>query len=245
MRLLFDDVASHVKVLSFFIRAARDVSQECDKFCREFLLFNSEHGKAGDDEHLAGNVMDHLQGADSQDMLDMHSECDSMLVVWQKIQRFLLCPVLPFVWCIKHQRYCFLHPVDVDCSGFPCQDYSPAGKQRGVFGRTFTTLLALLAWHRSSKTRILLLENVAEFPLVVLRLLMADLYDIREFYMTPSDVGCPLSRLRVFIVLTLKGVSAQTSLSQALRFLMIHVPLPDQCARHVCQEMLRVKEMIA
>ena len=118
-------------------------------------------------------------------------------------------PILPYIFCLRHNCFCRLQPVDVDFSGFSCVDYSPSGKQRGIFGRTFTKLLAILAFHRASRTRVLLLENVPEFQMGILHLLMADMYEMQEYYMTPADIACSyLSRMRVFVVLYVRGCSS-------------------------------------
>ena len=99
-----------------------------------------------------------------------------------------------------------LSEVDIDISGFPCVDYSPAGNQRGIHGPTFPVLLTLLQWHRQRRTKLVFLENVPEFPIAVVKSLMEDMYDVKHFYMKPADSCCEyLSRMRIFIVLMLKG----------------------------------------
>eukprot|EP00439_Symbiodinium_sp_Y106_P071526 s1757_g12.t2 len=102
-----------------------------------------------------------------------------MWCVWQKITRLLTTPMLPWVQCLRHGRPCQLRTADLDVSGFPCVDWSPAGKQLGIYGKTFEVLLALVAWHRSCRTPIVLLENVPEFNVQVLRFLVGDLYDVQ------------------------------------------------------------------
>ena len=86
-------------------------------------------------------------------------------------------------------------------------DFSPAGLQRGVEGDSFPVLLSFLAFHRSQKTKIILMENVPEFPaLTLLQCLMGDMYDVQEFFMEPADIGAShMSRMRVFAVMTLRG----------------------------------------
>lgn len=130
----------------------------------------------------------------------------SKWTLWQKISGIMSMAPLPGIWCTRHQRYCQLQKCDIDISGFPCVDFSPSGKQLGCHGPTFPVILALLSWHRQKKTKLVFLENVPEFPIEVLELLMSDLYYVKCFYLQPSDSGCEfLSRMRVFILLMLKG----------------------------------------
>ena len=125
---------------------------------------------------------------------------------WDKIQCVFTSQCVPYIHCVTHGKRCMLEEVDIDVSGFPCVDYSPAGNQLGIYGMTLPVLLALLKWHRSRKTKLVFLENVPEFPVEILILLMTDLYDVRYFYMKPADAGCEhLSRMRVFIILMLRG----------------------------------------
>ena len=105
--------------------------------------------------------------------------------------------MLPWVWCVRHGRLCHLRPSEVDISGFPCTDWSPSGKQAGVFGPTFEVLLALIGWHRSVKTPVVLLENVPEFEVEVLRCLAGDLYDIQDFYIQPEILWSAVSEWSV------------------------------------------------
>ena len=52
----------------------------------------------------------------------------------------------------------------------------------------------------------MLLENVPEFPIEILKALVSDMYEIIPFYIEPSDAGCEyLSRMRVFILMYLRG----------------------------------------
>lgn len=153
----------------------------------------------GDDQHVGGDLLEHVH-------MDLLPEDISSWCLWTKICKFLMAPVLPFMWCYRHQRYCFFNPCDVDNSGFPRVDYSPAGSQLGCHGPTFIVLLALLAWRRCHRTKIVCLENVAEFPVSIVRSLMEDLYVVEEYYVTLEDAGCEyISRMRVFMLLCLKG----------------------------------------
>ena len=50
--------------------------------------------------------------------------------------------------------------VDIFMAGFPCQDYSRAGRSEGITGPNGMVLLYILAWIRSRLPRLVLLENV-------------------------------------------------------------------------------------
>jgi len=146
----------------------------------------------------------------------------------QKIHQMMTAPVSDYIHCKRHGGcLCKLLPSDLDISGFPCVDYSPAGKQLGVHGSSFPALLALCAWHRQRRTKLALLENVPEFPISVLEALMGDLYVVKPFYMEPSDSGCEfLSRMRVFILLMLRGQGASQNYTSILRWLCLATPPP-------------------
>lgn len=142
-------------------------------------------------------------------MLDHFGMKMSHLSGWtllKMIGNIFTAPPLPMMYCSVHKTWCFFKPCDLDTSGFPCVDFSPAGSQRGIYGGSFPVLLCLLAWHRCCRTRLVFLENVQQFPTQVLHCLMQDMYDIHEFKFGPESSGCEhLSRPRVFIMLLLRG----------------------------------------
>ena len=126
--------------------------------------------------------------------------------LWEKLNFVFTAKCVPYIQCARHNDLCMLSEVDIDVSGFPCIDYSPAGSQLGLFGPTLPVLLALLHWHRQRRTKLVFLENVPEFPIAVVKFLMEDMYDVQHFYMKPADACCEyLSRMRIFIVLMLRG----------------------------------------
>ena len=128
--------------------------------------------------------------------------------IGQKIVHFFTSPIRTSIRCDNHcGGHCTLPQVDVDCSGFPCTDFAPSGLQQGVHGKTFIVILGLLAYHRSRRTRLLFMENVPEFPIEVIRLLMGDLYDVHHFYVSPADAGFEfLNRMRLFMFCILRGL---------------------------------------
>lgn len=170
--------------------------EDLDRGCQRVLTEFCDR----EDEHVGDNVLGHIQH------LAENLGSVSKWTLWQKISGIMSMATLPDIWCTRHQRYCQLQRCDIDISGFPCVDFSPSGKQLGCHGPTFPVILALLSWHRQRKTKLVFLENVPEFPIEILELLMSDLYYVKCFYLQPSDSGCEfLSRMRVFILLMLKG----------------------------------------
>ena len=167
--------------------------QEIEPAARGVLLGQC----AADDEHVGVDLLSHF-GVSFQQA--------SAWTLWQKLVMFFSLPALPLMWCERHQQYCYFRRCDVDCSGFPCVDWTPAGRRRGLHGSTLPVLLSLLAWHRARRTRIVMLENVPEFPLAVLESLVSDVYTVHGFQLSPSDVGFEfLSRKRFFMLLLLRG----------------------------------------
>lgn len=155
-------------------------------------------------EHVGGNLLGHLLpfSAGELSLSDMAGWSP-----WEKMQFIFTSKCVPYMHCLIHGKNCMMEEVDIDISGFPCVDYSPAGTQKGIYGVTLPVLLALLKWHRSRKTKVVFLENVPEFPVEIVNHLMDDMYAVRHFYMKPADSGCEhLSRMRVFMILTLRGL---------------------------------------
>ena len=176
-------------------------NKDTDRNCCKVLTSICTPGDP--DEHVGQDIFDHFH--------DLKGCQLSQWTLWQKISRILTMPALPVMWCERHQEYCVFRTCDIDISGFPCVDYSPSGGQRGIEGSTFPVLLALISWHRQRRTRIVLLENVPEFNIEILKSLASDLYEILPFFVEPSDAGCEyLSRMRVFILMYLRGQISKT-----------------------------------
>ena len=157
---------------------------------------------AADDVHIGLDLLEHF-GVSASHI--------STWAFFERIMFFFTSPALAYIWCERHRAYCRISSCDIDCSGFPCVDYSPCGSRLGMAGPTFPVLVCLLAWHRASRTKIVFLENVPSFPISTIEALMGDLYTCYFFYLSPSDVGCEyLSRQRVFIMLLLRGAVVLT-----------------------------------
>ena len=185
-------------------------AQDSDRGCQAVL---SDHScGAFDSGHVGADVLEHLLPFASGEMT-LQDTFD--WTIWEKIQFFFTQKCVPYMRCAVHGGHCMLDEADMGVAGFPCVDYSPAGNQKGIAGPTFAVLLAILKWHRVRRTRVVFLENVPEFPKEAVQQLMSDMYDFEYFYMKPADSGCEyLSRMRLFMILLLKGQRRKTTQDQ-------------------------------
>ena len=103
-------------------------------------------------------------------------------------------------------------PIDVICGGFPCQDISTAGDQKGINGDTRSSLFREMVRLAGELGRpIIIFENVSallsgpkESPGKWFHDFLAALaeigYDAEWFSVTASSIGAPHERDRVWIV---------------------------------------------
>jgi DNA (cytosine-5)-methyltransferase 1 len=106
---------------------------------------------------------------------------------------------------------------DIWCFGFPCQDISVAGKQRGLVGKRsgiyFNIIDLLKGKEENDKPTYLLVENVKnllsinsgfDFATVLSEMDEAG-YDCRWQVLNSKDFGVPQNRERVFIIANLRS----------------------------------------
>jgi len=106
---------------------------------------------------------------------------------------------------------------DIWCFGFPCQDISVAGKQRGIRGKRsgiyFSIIDLIKGKEEKDKPTYLFVENVKnllsinngfDFATVLLELDQAG-YDARWQVLNSKDFGVPQNRERVFIIASLRS----------------------------------------
>ena len=106
---------------------------------------------------------------------------------------------------------------DIWCFGFPCQDISVAGKQRGLVGKRsgiyYNIIDLLKSKEESDKPTYLLVENVKnllsinagfDFASVLSEMDEAG-YDCRWQVLNSKDFGVPQNRERVFIIANLRS----------------------------------------
>ena len=94
---------------------------------------------------------------------------------------------------------------DVCISGIPCIDYSLMGKQRHEHGHTLIVIIAWARGLRGTRPPFAIVENVVQFKVDILKLLIGDLYDIDTLHICASAFGWPARRKRLYVILTLRG----------------------------------------
>lgn len=115
---------------------------------------------------------------------------------------------------------------DVWCFGFPCQDISVAGKQRGLNGTRsglFHEVMRLIGEKGEDKPEWLVIENVRNLLSIdtgrgfieVLNQMAAHGYDARWEVLNSKDFGVPQNRERVFIIGRLRERSGREVLSES------------------------------
>ena len=100
-------------------------------------------------------------------------------------------------------------PFDILCGGFPCQSYSLAGKQKGIYGDPRGLMIfeitRITEYHKPS---VLFLENVDNLArhdggqtLATIVKLIKDLgYDVHYKILKANDYGCATIRKRIYFV---------------------------------------------
>ena len=79
---------------------------------------------------------------------------------------------------------------DIDLTGTPCQDWSAIGARLGIFGLNWPIFRAWQLWCQSAQPKILVHENVPEFPILVLFLYFSAMYHIYIVEVDPVHTGC-------------------------------------------------------
>lgn len=118
---------------------------------------------------------------------------------------------------IRAVRVCDIPKADAWCFGFPCQDISVAGHQKGFKGRRSSLFFAVTGLLRQedeeSRPKHLLIENVKNllsvnrgYDFARLLIEMDEIgYDAEWEVLNSKDFGVPQNRERVFIVGHLRG----------------------------------------
>lgn len=92
--------------------------------------------------------------------------------------------------------------ISLEVAGTPCQDYSPCGARLGSFGPRFLVFWAWILRVRFLQPRVILHENVIQFPAGLLTAYLSDLYIIIPLMVDPADSGmAALSRQRSYTIL--------------------------------------------
>ncbi len=121
--------------------------------------------------------------------------------------------------------------VDVICGGFPCQDVSSAGKQRGLGGARSGLWYHFASIVAKVRPSFVVIENVASgapkwLPSVRRHLHMLG-YDSAAYAISAADVGAPHIRRRVFVVAHASGGRRRKQQSAAAR-IEVRLGTPDR-----------------
>ncbi len=143
--------------------------------------------------------------------------------------------------------------VDIYVAGFPCQPYSKAGLGEGARDARANVLDAVLAYIRTHRPRIVLLENVPQLirHTSIVRNIDTALRpyaSVRRFVLNAADYGVPQQRRRVFWLASLTHdipTTAPVYRGRRVTFAGIrrHKPLPtEDSVRPLTQQQQRVLE---
>lgn len=105
---------------------------------------------------------------------------------------------------------------DILCGGFPCPDFSIAGKRAGFTGRQGDLFFEVLRILKAKRTSYFILENVrgllnhgkGETFKTILYELGELGYELQWFLLDSQNFGVPQQRKRIFIIGNLRGKSA-------------------------------------
>jgi hypothetical protein len=122
--------------------------------------------------------------------------------------------------CILHNKQCFWPHIDVDDVAWPCVDYSPSGKRKGIEGETNILFISHAKFHKHSSTPIIFGENVPQLLESFVRFLYGDDFWIYVINLGPDDVGFELlARRRQFFLMLRKGAAVLThNLDDVMKF---------------------------
>ncbi|CAE7248679.1 unnamed protein product [Symbiodinium sp. CCMP2456] len=114
-------------------------------------------------------------------------------------------------YCYQHGKVCsilggFAKKPDYDVSGLPCPDFSRAGRRRGREGPTATVFACHAKLHIHLGTPLLVIENVQELDMQMIRLLYGRYYHIQQLCVSPGDQGhAAVARDRTYLILARLG----------------------------------------
>jgi len=105
---------------------------------------------------------------------------------------------------VSSLRGSMLPSIDIIYGGFPCQDISVAGRQKGLAGKQSGLFFEIMRLAEEIKPSFIFLENVANIRHCglesVLREMASRGYDCRYGILSARDVGAPHKRDRWFIL---------------------------------------------
>lgn len=126
-------------------------------------------------------------------------------------KRLTVSAVSDRVACLKHRLWCkcrkyephapFLSN-DLEVTGTPCQDYSPMGSRNGIFGKQFIIFITWVKVCKHQRPKIIVHENVPQFPVTLLHEYFSDDYWIFCIETDAQDLGLyAMSRPRSYAIM--------------------------------------------
>ena len=170
------------------------LSEERDATCQ--MLLYSQHQAA---VHMVSDIFHRWQ--DLQTLGDPGQMLSSL--PQQQVEAMLERPCSPEIPCLTHRHLCRVSDgdIDVDITGSPCQDHSPCGNRLGCQGPRSSVFKAYCKTMRHLQPRIIIHENVCQFPASFLSDELSDIYALFPIYVDASHVGMSaISRQRSYVI---------------------------------------------
>lgn len=104
-------------------------------------------------------------------------------------------------WCHTCQQTHAAIETDIHVAGTTCTAYSKKGNQNGLEDITVCDLMAWIAERRRIQEKLIIQENVDDFPSQKFIEWLGDLYDIQVTILDPSDLGWGIRRRRKYHIL--------------------------------------------
>ncbi|CAK9079372.1 Uncharacterized protein SCF082_LOCUS37876 [Durusdinium trenchii] len=109
-------------------------------------------------------------------------------------------------WCFTCCKECPLFGpramTDIEVAGLPCTDASMCGLRRFENGPTAQVFLAHCKIHLERRTPMMIIENVPDVHMGMLRKIYGQTYDLYPIYVQPADLGHNgTARSRVYVLL--------------------------------------------
>lgn len=133
-----------------------------------------------------------------------YCERDPHMVTWLlDAQREGKIPCAPVCTDVREIRGSMCAGVDVIIGGFPCQDVSVAGAQRGLDGERTGLFFEVVRIAKETSAPFIFLENVPGISkhIPAVRASLEEIgYDCRDGFISAADVGAPHKRERWFLL---------------------------------------------
>lgn len=151
-------------------------------------------------EHVFGDMMDFWSDAIRPRLESLVSQhlVDSVLAPLIRATRNSAAVT---AWCYKHDRMCKIEETDVHVAGTPCVDFSKRGSMLHELGNSYLAFLAWCSVRRRLGDKVVVQENVPEFPNELLERMLGDMYYLEWTTLNPVQYGFPIARGRKWVIM--------------------------------------------